>query len=702
MKCCYSDKMPFIAILLMLILTSTSGWTRQGDPPPLSLTEPALKSMDTVTVFSLPAIDQQQLLAEDAQTKEPAPLRYALPKKVSITPKNDGVWETLADGGTLWRQRIICPGATDINVGFNRYQLPEGAKLYVINQEKRYYEGPYEASDNREHGQLWLPVIPGENALIELYVPADQSADVQLELSHVGCGYRSLFNQPNLERIPKQGSCNIDTICSDGNGWRDQIRSVARYSINGSGLCTGTLMRDAPGSFRNFFLTANHCELTSSSAPTVVVYWNYQSPSCGQLSGGSLAQNQTGASFRASRSDVDMALIELNANPSSSFNVFYSGWDRSGNTPAGATGIHHPNGDEKAISFDNDALSTMNSCIGTGGINTHWRVIWNRGITEPGSSGSGIWEPANKRLIGFLSGGGSSCATPTDYDCYGKLSVAWDGSSASSRLRDWLDPNNTGTTAVDGANPGGGSQPDLVMTTITSPSTGVAGGTIDVSSGIKNQGGQAAGSFLVGLYLSTDSTITTSDIYTGWGCRLSTLAAGESSSCGGPITIPASIAAGTYYFGAYADSESEITESSETNNGLAASNRITISSNGNNSATILITHYYTSILERGPDAGGLAYWQNQIAQRQALGLDVKPVFRDMAYFFFNSAEYLARNTTNTQYITNLYLTFFQRTPDAGGMSFWLGQLATGMSRNDAMSGFLYSTEFTVFMQSLGF
>ena len=246
------------------------------------------------------------------------------------------------------------------------------------------------------------------------------------------------------------------------------------------------------------------------------------------------------------------------------------------------------------------------------------------------------------------------------------------------------------------------NQPDLVITTVTSPSTGTAGGTIDVSFGIKNQGGQAAGSFWVGFYLSTNSTITTSDIDTSWGCGFNSLAAGESSSCGGSIGIPASIAAGTYYLGVYADSKSEISEGSESNNGLAASNQITIGSSGGNSATTLITHYYTSILERGPDAGGLAYWQNQIAQRQAQGLDVKPVFRDMAYFFFNSAEYLARNTTNTQYITNLYFTFFQRAPDTGGMSFWLGQLAVGMSRNNAMSGFLYSPEFTAFMQSLGF
>lgn len=83
-------------------------------------------------------------------------------------------------------------------------------------------------------------------------------------------------------------------------------------------------------------------------------------------------------------------------------------------------------------------------------------------------------------------------------------------------------------------------------------------------------------------------------------------------------------------------------------------------------------------------------------------LDVKVVFRDMANFFFNSAEYLDRNTPDDEFITNLYLTFFQREPDQGGYVFWLEQLAKGMTRNQAMAGFLYSSEFTQFMESLGF
>jgi hypothetical protein len=134
----------------------------------------------------------------------------------------------------------------------------------------------------------------------------------------------------------------------------------------------------------------------------------------------------------------------------------------------------------------------------------------------------------------------------------------------------------------------------------------------------------------------------------------------------------------------------------------AAADPLSVTVESSNTATTLITYYYASILGRNPDAEGLAHWQQLIADRQAAGADVKPVFRDMANFFFNSPEYLGNATSDTQFLTDLYRTFFQREPDADGLAFWLGQLAAGVSRNEVMAGFLYAPEFTAFMEALGF
>ncbi len=427
------------------------------------------------------SIDPAAELATDAKAGNPVPLRFAVPQPVVLTPTNSGTWEQLP-AGRLWRLRVSSKGATDLNFGFTQFWLPEGASLYVLSESNGYYQGPYTATDNTPAGELWTPVVPGEAGIIELYVPTAVKEEPRLMLTQVAAGYRDLFGQGKGLITPQAASCEIDVACPPAASWTNEVRSVARIQIGGTNLCSGTLIMDAPRDFRAFFLTANHCGITPANAASVVVYWNDQSPTCGQHGlGGSLLQNQTGATFRAAKTDVDFCLIELNQLPPAAYRVYYAGWDRSGAAPAGGVGIHHPNGDGKCISFSSNPLTTVNSCADTGGSDTHWQVTWTSGITERGSSGSGIWDPATHKLVGTLTGGYSSCSTPTYSDCYGKFSVAWDsGTQPTNRLRDWLDPRNTGVTAVAGSD----QVPAIIRITMANR---VPQLTIQSPSGITNQ-----------------------------------------------------------------------------------------------------------------------------------------------------------------------------------------------------------------------
>ena len=52
-----------------------------------------------------------------------------------------------------------------------------------------------------------------------------------------------------------------------------------------------------------------------------------------------------------------------------------------------------------------------------------------------------------------MSGGGNECSisSSSGESYYPKISYAWDfGSNSSSRLRDWLDPNNSGVYTMNG------------------------------------------------------------------------------------------------------------------------------------------------------------------------------------------------------------------------------------------------------------
>lgn len=111
------------------------------------------------------------------------------------------------------------------------------------------------------------------------------------------------------------------------------------------------------------------------------------------------------------------------------------------------------------------------------------------------------------------------------------------------------------------------SQPDLdvLYTPTLSSSTVVRGNSVTFSYDVDNLGVGNAGSSTTGIYLSTDSTITTADTFLTSDAVASILA-GSYSSESLSVTIPGTLASGTYYLGAIADYSNAISESNESNN----------------------------------------------------------------------------------------------------------------------------------------
>lgn len=439
-----------------MILVVNLASARVGKEPPSQLYN--ILTKQEMALYELKLVDVELLLKKNIPKDfDPKPVTFAVPNLVDITPETHGIW-TDVPGGKIWNLRFSSKNATDINFGFTNFYLPEGVELYLLSfaDDPVFYDGPYTSKDNKAYKQFWSAPLPGGEVAIELFVPNHVAQKFTLELTKVSTGFRDVFKRYNGDGlIPKQGSCNNDVICPEGDLWRDDIRAVAAYTINGADTCTGTMIMDAERSFTPYFLTAAHCSVTNSNAASMVTIWNYESANCGDLSGGSRLDTVSGAIFKILRTNVDVGLVELSSTPPDSYNVYWSGWDNSGSIPNGSVGIHHPAVDEKAISFNTDALTTVNSCIGSGGVNSHWRVDnWEDGTTEPGSSGSGLWDPDSHLLVGFLSGGTASCSSITN-DCYGKMSEAWDdGTSGSTgNLKPWLDPNDTGFTSVAGSDP---------------------------------------------------------------------------------------------------------------------------------------------------------------------------------------------------------------------------------------------------------
>ena len=114
----------------------------------------------------------------------------------------------------------------------------------------------------------------------------------------------------------------------------------------------------------------------------------------------------------------------------------------------------------------------------------------------------------------------------------------------------------------------------------------------------------------------------------------------------------------------------------------------------------LVSHYYRSVLRRAPDSGGKAYWEGEATRVVGLGADVNEVWYTMATAFYFSAEYASFGRDDAGFVTDLYNTFFNRAPDAGGLAYWTGQIAQGLPRQIVLVGFMFSPEFTGFSQGI--
>jgi hypothetical protein len=421
-----------------------------GTEPPLALSG-LLQPLAQVERVSAPSPDRRALEFEDLEREAAGlPPRYALPHPVRITPATHGTWEAVDQATRVWRLRIGAPGARSLNLGFTRYHMPAGGQLFLYDAELAHTIYRFSAADNEEHGELWTPVVLADDMVIELSLPAKAISELELELTAINVGYRFFGELPD----GKSGACNVDVVCPEGDDWRDDIPAVGVISTGGSTFCTGFMVNNTAQDGKPFFMTANHCGISLGNAASLVVYWNFESPVCGQHGGGSLADFQTGSFFRASYSTSDFTLVELDDDPNPDWGVTFAGWDHSSADPTSATAIHHPNTDEKSISFEYDPLTTT-SYLGTTvpGNGSHLRITdWDVGTTEPGSSGSPLFDQ-NHRIVGQLHGGYAACGNDLS-DWYGRFSVSWDGGGTpATRLSDWLDPIGSGALAVDTFNP---------------------------------------------------------------------------------------------------------------------------------------------------------------------------------------------------------------------------------------------------------
>jgi hypothetical protein len=446
---------PTISLTLMLLGLSACAQISYGGEP----FDWSSKELSSAIPFErMPEVNVAQLAAEDAITDQfkDLPYRFGYEHEVSLNKNNAGhTYVDAVSGLKIWQIGIHCPGALSVSLRFDEFRVPKGGQVFIWSADRKEFIGSFDHRSNKESGVLATGLVHGEQVIIEYIIPSHLPDNSELEVGLVVHTYRSFVNSPFLEdaiqasRGPfgNSGDCEVNVNCPEGADWQVEKRAVAVIVSGGSGVCSGALVNNTQNDGTPYFLTANHC--LGGNVGNWVFYFNHESTNCNG-STGPTNQSISGAEVVASSSSSDFALLLLDDTPPASFNAQYAGWDATdAETVENACCIHHPSGDVKKISFEEDApYHDFQS-----GAQVWWVDNWELAVTEGGSSGSPLFDQ-NHRIIGQLYGGASACNGSNGnglFDYYGRFGVAWDtGSSASSRLRDWLDPENTGTLIMNG------------------------------------------------------------------------------------------------------------------------------------------------------------------------------------------------------------------------------------------------------------
>ncbi len=448
-------------------------------------------------------------------------LQIGIGRKVAASEQasSDALQWIPVSGGIAAHWEVSSTGARALRVGLAVARMGAGSEIRFAGRGAiGTVYGPFTPNDvQTESATYWSPVLEGDHAIVEVYVPTGGSpTDVALAVTQVSHLFASPAD-PNVASLAKaaSGSCEVDLTCRSASdpALASAGKAVARmvFSEGGSSfLCTGTLLKPASGALTPYFYSANHCISTQDSASTLTTGWFYDAASCGSTAvNPAYTQLPGGATLLYANQSSDGLLLRLNGTPPAG--AVYAGWNAatlSINTPL--TAIHHPEGDVTKVS-----LGTVGGfesvSLGPTGSFTH--VNWNStatGVTEPGSSGSGIFTaagspPTEYQLRGGLLGGPSSCSASASagdlYDDYSRFDQIY------PYLAIYLSPASTSCTY------------SLSPASLAAPAAGTSG-TIGVTT-------QAACPWSA---TSTVSWITTTSTGSGSGSAAYTVATNDSGS----------------------------------------------------------------------------------------------------------------------------------------------------------------------------
>ncbi len=107
-----------------------------------------------------------------------------------------------------------------------------------------------------------------------------------------------------------------------------------------------------------------------------------------------------------------------------------------------------------------------------------------------------------------------------------------------------------------------------------------------------------------------------------------------------------------------------------------------------------VSRLYRVVLNRTPDETSLAAWATALVEGKLTAAEAVDAF-------FSSDEYINKNKTNQQVVTDCYSAMLDRKPDTEGEGTWVKALNVGMTYQAILKGFVGSVEFQTMLKNYG-
>jgi lysyl endopeptidase len=408
--------------------------------------------LSTSPIFSFEKVDHQLVLDQDEREMQGKAVaqRFAIGFPVEIDLTDNTYYINSSSSYTHHAVQITLNNAMAMGIIFHQFNLPKNTYLSVVNANNGVVLGALDYVSNNPLNKMNLPFLPGKDFIFVYSFPTLEENRAKVHIGQVNHVYRDIFK--TQKGFGDSGPCNVNMTCEEDTNWHQVSRAVGMVLIGSAQRwCSGTLINTTSEEVLPYFLTANHCIEETSVGPTGWSFiFNYQSPTCDPTEDGPLSDQIFGATVKARNNAQDFALLEFVQEIPEDFDVYYAGWSRQSSGFEATVGIHHPSGDVKKISKDYDPPA-LTAYLGGNG-DDFWEVSdWDEGTTEGGSSGSALFSE-QYQILGQLRGGFASCSNDAA-DYYGALFLAWEGSTADRRLKDWLDPLDINPLSLPGREP---------------------------------------------------------------------------------------------------------------------------------------------------------------------------------------------------------------------------------------------------------